>query len=538
MILEVLMRRMRLATLTAALSAGGVIGQHAFADTLRIDNGAEPRTLDPQRVTGLHEMRIDHELYETLVTFDPQGKIVPGLAERWDVSDDGRRWTFHLREASWSDGTPITADDAVFAFQRALLPGTQSQNASLFYPILNAREINTGTRTPDQLSVRALDPHTFEVTLSSPVSYMLQVFADNALAPLPKHVIQRWDNTQWITQRPLVVSGPYLLDQWMPQVEVRLKKNPRYYQAQDVALDEAVFYPINNGSAALNRYRSGALDISYTQVPSGRFEWVQHNLPQDLRTYPVYVHYLYLPNLREGQPLADKRVREALNLAVDRDTITQKIIRSGQIPSWSSVPSAVTGDVFPEVLYFKDWSTEQRLAKARTLLREAGYGPDHPLDIDMSLNSVDEHRRIAVALSAMWKPLGINPRFDIKAGSAHYASIHQHQFQLGRYAFAGVLNSPADELSMFVSEAPNNYAGYRNPEFDQRVSEGIHATSPAAAHAAFTAAQRILLDDQVIIPILEQAQSSLVSPRVKGWAPNLLDMHPLRYMSLAPRPSA
>lgn len=504
----------------------------ALAATLRIDNGAEPRTLDPQRVTGLHEMRIDRELFEPLISLNPQGKPIPGLARTWDISADGKTWTFHLRDAHWSDGTPITADDAVFAFQRALLPGTHSPNANLFYPIVNAQAVNTGHQPPSALGVRAIDSQTFEVKLDAPVSYMLDVFTDTALAPLPRHTLKTLDNTQWISQQPLVVSGPYQLTHWIPQVEVALEKNAQYYQANEVMLDNAVFYPIDNGTSALNRYRSGDLDISYSQVPAARYEWVKQNLSDALKTYPVYVHYGYLPNMRSGEPLADKRIREALNLAINRDIITDKIMRSGQTPSWSSVPSIVVQGHSPVEFAFKTWPMEQRLARAKALMHDAGYSPEHPLTLDMSLNSVDEHRRIAVALSAMWKPLGINTHFTVREGAAHYGSIHQHQFQLGRYAFAGVINTPADELSMYVTDAPNNYTGYHNPAFDRLVTQGIHARSAKDADDAFTAAQQLLIDDMAVIPILEQTQSSLVSPHVKGWSPNALDIHPLRYLLL------
>lgn len=508
-----------------------LVSTTTLAATLRIDNGAEPRSLDPQKITGLHEMRIDRELFEPLVSLDAQGKPIPGLAYEWEISPDGTTWTFHLRDAQWSDGTPITAEDAVFAFQRALLPATHSPNANLFYPIVNAQAVNTGHQPPSALGVRALDEKTFEVKLTAPVSYMLDVFTDTALAPLPRHALKALDNAQWIAQQPLVVSGPYRLAHWVPQVEVGLEKNTQYYQANEVQLDNAVFYPIDNGTSALNRYRSGDLDISYSQVPSARYEWVKQHLADDLKTYPVYVHYGYLPNMRSGQPLADKRIREAMNLTLDRTVITDKIIRSGQIPSWSSVPSIVVQGQPPIEFAFKSWPAEQRLARAKTLMHEAGYGLDHPLELEMSLNSVDEHRRIAVALSAMWKPLGINTHFTVREGVAHYGSIHQGQFQLGRYAFAGVVNTPADELSMYVSNAANNYTGYHNPEFDRYVAQGIHARSQKEADEAFAAAQRLLIDDMAVIPIFAQTQSSLVSTRLKGWAPNPLDMHPLRYLS-------
>lgn len=506
----------------------------AFASPLRIDNTGEPETLDPQMATGLREFRIDRELYETLITYDAKGNLIPGLAKAWEVSPDGLTWTFHLRDAKWSDGQPITAEDAVFAIQRALLPATHAQNAYLYYPIINARDVNTGKKAPDSLGVRAIDTHTLEIKLAAPLSYMTSVMTDIALAPLPRHAIKQLDNTHWVRQQPLVVSGAYQLDHWTPQIEVVIKKNPAYYDANKVHIDEAVFYPIENTSTALTRYRSGTLDISYSQIPSSQYNWAKEHLTDALQTYPVLVHYVYLPNLRPGQPLADRRVREAMNLTVQRDLLTEKVIQSGQHPSYAAVLNVITQPHDAPHFEFKDWPYAQRLARAKALMAEAGYSPEHPLDVELSLNSVDDHRRIAVALAAMWKPIGIAPHFIIRDSSAHYSAIHHAQFQLARYGFLGSMMTPAEELGMYVSDASNNYAGYQNPLYDEKVAEGVHALSPEAAQPAFDAAQQMLLNDMAMIPLFDQTQSLLVSPKVKGWQPNAVDVHPLRYISVAP----
>lgn len=519
---------------TVALLLSGLVSPWTMAATLRIDNTGEPETLDPQMATGLRELRIDRELYEPLITYDAEGHLIPGLAQSWDTSADGLTWTFHLRDAKWSDGHPIMAEDAVFAFQRALLPSTHAQNAYLYYPIINAREVNTGKNTPDMLGIHALDMHTVQITLNAPLSYMTSVMADIALAPLPRHAIKTLDNTHWVRQQPLVVSGSYQLDHWTPQIEIVLKKNPAYYAADEVHIDGATFYPIENTTTALTRYRSGTLDISYSQLPSASYSWAREHLANALKTYPVLVHYVYLPNMRSGQPLADHRVREAMNLAIQRETITGKVIQSGQRPSYSAVPEVVTAPHAAPRFSFQAWSYEQRIERAKALMKAAGYSPEHPLDIELALNSVDDHRRIAIALAAMWKPIGIAPHFIVRDSSAHYSSIHHAQFQLARYGFVGMMMTPAEELGMYVSTASNNYAGYQNLHYDQKVAEGIHALTPEAARHAFDDAQQMLLDNMALIPILDQTQSLLVSPKVNGWQPNAVDVHPLRYLSITP----
>lgn len=518
--------------ITAALLAGFFVSL-ANAATLRIDNTGEPETLDPQMATGLREFRIDREMYEPLITYDAAGHLVPGLATSWETSADGRTWTFHLRQAIWSDGTPITADDAVFAFQRALAPSTHSQNAYLFYPIVNAREVNTGRKPANTLGVKALDARTVQVSLEAPLSYMTSVIADIALAPLPRRVIGSIDNTHWIRQQPLVVSGAYQLDHWTPRVEIVLKKNSAYYAAHQVDIDRVMFYPIENAITALNRYRSGMLDIAYSQIPSSSYNWAREHLADALKTYPVLVHYVYLPNMRTGQPLADRRVREAMNLAIQRELITDKVIQSNQRPSYAALPVAITQSDPAPRFDFTNWPMGKRLERAHTLMQEAGYSSNHPLDVDVSINAVDDHRRIAVALAAMWKPIGIAPHFVTRDSSAHYGSIHHGDFQLARYGFLGTMMTPADELGMYVSDAGNNYTGYRNPQYDAKVAEGIHALNATDARNAFDAAQQMLLDDNALLPIMDQMQSLLVSSKVKGWEPNAIDIHPIRYMSLS-----
>ena len=504
------------------------------ATTLRIDNTGEPETLDPQRATGMREFRIVRELYEPLITYDAAGKLVPGLAASWETSADGRVWTFHLRRATWSDGTAITADDAVFAFRRALAPATHAQNAYQFYPIVNARDVNTGKKPPEALGVSAIDPLTVQVSLESPLSYMTTVIADVALAPLPHRVIGSLDNTRWVRQRPLVVSGAYQLAQWTPQVDIVLIKNPAYYDAHSVRIERVIFYPIENAATALNRYRSGTLDIMYSQLPSSSYRWAKDHLATALKRYPVLVHYVYLPNMRAGQPLADKRIREAMNLAVERELITGKIIQNDQRPSYAALPAAITQPDPAPQFAFKEWPRSKRLARAIALMKEAGYSPQRPLDITLSLSSGDDHRRIAVALAAMWQPIGIAPHVIIRDSSAHYGAIHCAQFQLARYGFLGTMVTPADELGMYVSTASNNYTGYHNPQYDLKVAEGIHARTPAQARASFDDAQRMLLDDSALVPILDQWQTLLISPKVQGWEPNVMDIHPIRYMTLAP----
>lgn len=507
----------------------------ALGSTLRIDNAGEPSTLDPHQALGLWENHILVEMYEPLLTFDAKGNIIPGLATSWEISADGRKITFHLRDAKWSDGHPITADDAVFGLQRTLVPSTANPNAYFYYPILHAEEVNQGKLPASALGVKALDAHTLEVTLTQPTSYILDEFAAQPSVPLPQHSLKTLDNRNWSTRQP-VVSGPYQLDHWRSHVEVVLKKNPAFYNADNVSIDDIVYYPIEDALSALNRYRTHALDISYNQIPSSRLADVRQTMPHDVHVFPSLSHYYYLPNIKPGQPLADKRVREAMNMTVPRDIITDKILKNGYVPTTAVLPREMNNGAYATDAYFSAWPMDKRIERARELMKEAGYDESHPLNVEMSFNTLDDHRRIAVAMVAMWKKIGVNVTLQTRDVANHYNSIRQGQFQLARYGMIPAIDNPIEMLGIFVSDSPDNHSGYANPEFDQHVHNAISALTPEDTQREWKTAQQIAMDDVAQIPILDMSMAYLVSPSLKGWYPNALDVHLLRYVSLQDEP--
>ncbi|QEL12881.1 peptide ABC transporter substrate-binding protein [Kushneria phosphatilytica] len=502
------------------------------ATTLRIDNEGEPGSLDPQQSNNLWDSRIQRELFDRLVDYSAEGELVPGLAERWEVSDDGLTWTFHLRDAQWSDGQPITADDAVYSLRRLLSPAMANQNANLYYPIVNARAINTGKLAPEQLGVKELDAHTLQIRLEQPTPWFLQTMAMSEAAPLPRHYIEA--NTQWINPGETVVSGPFRLAEWASQSKVVLQKNPRFYAADDVAIDRAVFYPIDNSGAALRRFRAGDLDISYSSVPSTRFDWVREHLGKSLRSGPLNAEYFYMFNLRHDSPLADKRVREALNLAVRRNVITGQILGMGQQPSYWLVPHATAGDVRSRMA-FADMPMEERMARAQKLMQQAGYGPDHPLSLTLRYNTSEDHKKIAIAIAAMWKPLGVQVKMVNSEAAVHYASIQQGDFQVARYGMVATVNDPFDFLGSYASGgSAARSSGYHSDRYDELIEQGNRTLEPQQRAEVLGQAQQLLLDDYALLPIYDYVTHHLVSPQVRGWQSNAMDIHPLRWVSLAP----
>ncbi|MGS0468535.1 peptide ABC transporter substrate-binding protein [Cobetia marina] len=497
---------------------------------LRIANGAEPSSLDPQQTSGTWETRIVRDLFEPLIAYSADGELIPGLAERWESSADGRIWTFHLRAGlEWSDGTPLTAEDAVFALRRLLTPATAAHNATLYYPIVNARAVNTGALPPDQLGVAAPDAQTLTITLSHPSATLAQTLAMSEAAPLPRHVIVA-NGADWTRPANMVTSGAFVLKEWAPQSHITLTPNARYHGAQNVTLDEVVYLPIEESHAALNRFRAGEVEIAYG-VPASHYAWIQDNLAEALHTYPILGEYFYVFNLREGSPVADRRIRRALNLATRREVITERILGMGQIPSWHFVPEALSehqGARFD----FADWSMDRRMAKARELMADAGYGPDHPLELTLRYNTLEDHKKIAVALGAMWKPLGVHVTLTNTEAAVHYRDLALGDFEVGRYGMIATIADAYDFLNAFSSDNTSNAPGLSSPAYDALIEAAAREGDDDARRQQLHDAEQYLLDHDVVLPLYDYVTSSLVTPAISGWAPNALDVHPSRYLHI------
>ena len=309
----------------------------ALSETVfRIGNGAEPQSLDPHLISGVPEHRIYSSLFEGLVTYDPKtADPVPGMAERWTISKDGLTYTFTLRKnAVWSDGTPITAKTVVDSWLRCLNPATGAAYASLMTGIVKgAKEYNTKKTGPESVAIRAVDDYTFQMTLQSPAPYALGMLAHYAFAVVPVHAIQKFGK-DWTRPQNWVSNGPFVLAEWRPQDKVIVKKNPRYWGAANVKLDQVVYYPIDDNNTAYNMYLKGELDWQ-NRVPLDRIDEVRKR--PDFQNAPYLGSYYYLFN-HTKPPFNDVRIRKAFSMALDRKELTEKVTRGGEIPAFAYVP--------------------------------------------------------------------------------------------------------------------------------------------------------------------------------------------------------
>ncbi len=332
-------RRWALAGGAALAAGGGYLAlrgpseepRHKFADarTFLRGNAAEPETLDPSLASGVQDIEIIGDLMVGLMTPDPAARPVPGMATGWQVSIDGLTWTFHLREAQWSDGVPVTAEDFVYSWRRILDPATASFYSYFLYVVKNARPINAGKMPGSALGARALDDHNLEIHLEHPAPYLLQMLTHQTMLPLPRHLVKA-KGKDWTQPGTYVGNGPFVLKSWTPNGHVLVEKNPRFYDAANVALERVYFYPTDDYGAALQRFRAGELDIQ-EKLPGQQIDWIRTHIPQTISDKPQLTTEFIAVNHRR-KPFDDVRVREAINLVLNREAITGRIMPGWRCP--------------------------------------------------------------------------------------------------------------------------------------------------------------------------------------------------------------
>ncbi|MBU6400150.1 MAG: peptide ABC transporter substrate-binding protein [Verrucomicrobia bacterium] len=509
----------------------GCVRREPRAD-LVILNGAEIESLDPAIVTGQPDLRAVAALFEGLLRNDPaNGQPIPGLAGRWDISSDGRVYTFHLRpDAVWSTGEPITAADVVYSWHRVLDPATASDYAGQLFPVRNAEAYNSGRlKDPGQVGVRALDPHTVRVELEQPTAYFLDLCAFPTLAVVPRQTIQRHGD-RWILARPLPVSGAYELVAWRLNDKIRLCKNPRYWDAAHTRTGLIDLLPVGSASAALNLYMTGGADIAWDK------ELVPVDLVDALMTRPDFHTYDYLGTyfIRFNvtrKPFNDPRVRRALALAIDKQRIVQRITRAGERVASSLCPSGMAHYQPPDGLGYDP-------AEARRLLAAAGYpgGKGFPA-FDYLFNSAaggaaNMHQKIAVEFQQMWESqLGIHVDLRQTEWKVYLEAQSRLDYDTCRSSWIGDYDDPNTFLGMFTSDNGNNRTGWTNAMYDHLLRAANRQIDPVPRRRLLQQAETLLVRDEVpIIPIFFYKGMNYFDARsIHGiyLDHNLLDLHPL-----------
>jgi oligopeptide transport system substrate-binding protein len=528
------------AMLALAACGGGDGAEESAGGTqvLRVGNTAEPLSLDPHLTQGIWESAIISDMIVGLYTDDGAGEPIPGMAATTSVSEDGLTWTFTLRDAVWSDGVPVTANDFVYAFRRIMNPETLSQYAALLYGVRNAEEVNTGAVPPEQLGVSAPDDKTLVIELEYPAPYLPSLLTHQTTAPVPSHVVEEFGNG-WIQPENIVVNGPYVLEEWRSNNYVRLVKNPSFYEADQVCFQEVYYYPTTDVNAAVRRVRAGELDIN-TDFPGQQKEELERELPGYVHQHPFLLTTYYVFNQRIA-PFDDARVRQALTMTVDREFIVDAILRTGQEPTSRLVPPGVTDyPGGPEA----DWwtlSREERLERARALLMEAGFGPNNPLSFEFTYRNTRDNPRIAPVVQSNWQDIADWVDVSISGIEAqiHYENLRTGNFQVGDAGWVADYNDAQNFLFLLESRTgAMNYGKYSNPEYDALVARSNEELDPAARTALLVQAENMMLADMPILPMYFDTSRNLVDPTLTGWVDNVGDKHPSRYLCRAPAETA
>ena len=495
----------------------------------RRGNGPDPDTLDPQRAEDESSREIIRDLFEGLVGETVDGELVPGAAESWEVSEDRLSWTFRLRaDGRWSNGDPVTAHDFVAGLRRAVDPATASSSAGLLGPIEGALEIIDGARAPETLGAEALDELRLVLRLRSATPYLLGLLTHPITFPV--HGPTLAEHGQGFA-RPgrLVSNGAYRLDEWEMQSHVQLVKNPHF--REQPAIDVVRFYSFELPEAGLNRYRSGELDYS-TDFPVARLAWLRENFGDELDQMPGLSSQFWLFNTARP-PLDDVRVRQALTMTVDRDRLVEVVIGLGDYPAYGLVPPGVA-NYSAQTFDWREQPMEERVEAARALLAEAGYGPDRPLQVTVHYNTNENLRKIAVAVSSMWREhLGVetvlyNEEFRVMLSRRK----DPDQWQILRLSWLGDYNDASNFLETVSASGAVNDTGYDDPEYERLLAEAAVELDPERRRALLEAAERRMLAHYPLLPLYHPSAKRLIKPWVEGHGFNILNRLYTRHLSI------
>lgn len=495
---------------------------------LHLGNGVEPISLDPHKVQGTGEHRLLLDNMIGLTQDDADGKPIPGMAERWETSADGLTWTFYLREASWSDGVPVTAEDFVFSFRRILLPATASEYASLLYLIKNAQPVNEGKAPPESLGVRAVSPRVLEIRLEHPAPYLPELAKHQTMFPVPKHRVEKLGNA-WARPENYVSNGPYRIVAWRLGDYVKAVKNERFWDADEVCVDEVYYYPTVDAVSAERRVLRGELDMS-ADIQSNRIAFLRQRHPEYVQTH-TYLGVAYLAFNADVPALRDRRVRKALMMSVDREFIAEKLLRGGQTPAYTFVPPGVANYSGARPPEWASWPFERRQAEARRLLAEAGYGPKRPLKVEIKHRNSADPMLVMPAIQADWQQIGVQAALAQNEVQIAYASYRARDFQVADAAWVADYNDAMSFLYLMQSATgAQNYGDYRNPAYDALLLKADNEPDAARRASYLAEAERIILEDAAVVPTYFYINKNLVSPRIRGWKANLVDYHPTRFL--------
>lgn len=492
-----------------------------------------PRTIDPSFMTDVSSFPIGDDLFEGLTAIGPDGRAVPGVAEGWETSDDGRTWTFHLRpNAHWSNGEPVTAGDFQYAWQREVDPRTAAEYADSLSLIEHASEITAGKLPVASLGVTVVDTHTLRVQLVTPAPYLLQLLDQPYFYPLYRPVVERYGDT-WVRPEHMVSNGPFHLVEAVLDGRFRLAKNPYYWDAASVHLTAVIYLPVPEKPVQTLLFRAG--DVLFTSsFPASQYDSLRASLGAQVQTSPYFATYGIALSFRQGPFKSNPKLRQALTMSIDRAALSKYLKQDIYTPAYSLVPPLPGYE--PVVPDWARLASVQRNAAARELYRQAGYSDAHPLrDVVLTTPAQGtDDRHYMEAVTAYWRSvlgarIGLEqPEFKVMLQNAKL-----HKLELFQYAWDGDYLDPLTFLQLMETGSQLNYSGYSNPAYDALITTARREADNQTRYALFRQAEELLNRDVVFIPLFYYATRHLIKPYVRGWQLNVLDRNPSRYMFIA-----
>lgn len=503
---------------------------------LHYGNGSEPQGLDPHVVTGVPENNLIRALFEGLVVKNPWTlEPEPGVAKSWDVSEDGRQIVFHINpDARWSNGDLLTADDYVWSWMRALHPQMGNLYAYMLFPVKNAEAFFTGKIEDfSEVGVSAPDSHTLIVSLNEPTPYFLQLMDHYSTFAVHRSTVEKFGKftdrfTQWTRVNNIVSNGPFVLDEWLLNRRISMRKSSTYWDRSRVRLEGIVFYPTENAVSEERGFRAGQMHYTQT-IPLEKIPVYQAMENSPYIQAPYLGTYFYLLNTKRP-PMDDVRVRKALSMSIDRDTLMRSVMQNSAYSAYSITPPGALGYLPPKTFGYDP-------EKARTLMAEAGYpnGEGWP-GAELIYNTQESHRKIAVAVQQMWADvLNIEITISNQEWKVYLDSVTQMDFHIARRGWIGDYVDPNNFLDLYLTGGGNNNTGYADPVYDDMIQRRApQAGDREARFAVFYEAEKMLMEEMPIIPLYTYTSKHLIHPSVCDLPANLMDALNLKYVWLDP----
>lgn len=480
-------------------------------------------SIDPQLIEGTDEGFIARQIFEGLIETDDDGKPVPGVAERWESSEDSKTWTFHLRQnAKWTDGSPVTAHDFVYAWQRLVDPKTASPYASYleFLKVENVSDVIHGKKSPDTLGVKALDNYTFQITLSESVPYAVEITQNAALYPVPKAMVEKYGD-KWLRPEHFVGNGAYVIADRTLNEKIVLKRSPTYWNDKATVINNANVLILNMQSG-ISRYRTGDLDIGFVPMNTYKDPKFKKEYGNQILNSKKLATNAYLMNTTKP-PFDDIRVRKALDLAMEREIITHKVLNHGQIPTFNFTPNYIHGGEKIQQPEYANWTQAQRNEEAIKLLAEAGYTKANPLKTDLLYATNEDAKIVSVAIASIWKK-NTNGAVDIGLQNKEWKTFletkSRKDYTLIFFGWGADYNEASSFLTVFLSNNPQNDSGFKSEKFDQLIHQSYLAKTEAERAEIYNQAEAELDRHHPFVAIYNATSLAVKNPKLKGFSGN------------------